>query len=289
MHNTEAITVGIKTFLRTRQLEQCLESLTRHQWFQVIIADDGEIDQERVEMYQNFEQRMPLRLLRLDFDTGLAGGRNEIVKNCDTEYILMLDDDQTVPNNIGDLKDVLDEDSSLGGVSCIWVEHGYKKCTACNIKLKGEDVIKEYTRRDHKNNSTLFTFNSMPYKKFDFIPNSTLFKKACLDYISWDSFYKIGKEHLDFYLSHKLANEWKFAVALNVYIGHYPGMEESSNYSKYRKGERIKVSNDYLLKKFQISRVLDGMKYIEPIKSIKDYWLIFKRQFELTLKYGFFR
>ena len=36
----------------------------------------------------------------------------------------MLDDDQTVPANIGRLAEVLDENPAIGGVSAMWLEHG---------------------------------------------------------------------------------------------------------------------------------------------------------------------
>ena len=285
---TEQITVGIKTFLRTDRLKLCLESLTRHQWQEVIVADDGEIDEEREAMYEHYQSVLPFKLLRLEFDTGLAAGRNEILKHCNSEYILMLDDDQTVPDNIGDLKNILDEDPSLGGVSGIWIENNEKTCQAYCLKLKGKDVIREYTKKDDRNNPTLYTSKGIRYKIFDFIPNSTLFRMACLNDITWDPFYKIDREHIDFYLMHKKAGRWKFAVAPDVEIGHHP-QNNSSKYMGYRTGKRMERSQKYFLEKFDLNAVLVGGKYIEEPKSLKELYVLLKRKLIITLKHGFNR
>jgi glycosyltransferase involved in cell wall biosynthesis len=256
MTETNEITVGVKTFLRTPKLRMCLESLARHPWREVIVADDGEIDAEREAMYAEAATRLPLKLLRLPFDTGLSAGRNEIVRQCATPYLLMLDDDQTVPANIGQLAEVLDENPGMGGVSCVWLEHGARKCTACDIQREGRKVFKDIVGEKPVNT----TGGGQRYVVFDFIPNSTLFRTACLLEQPWDPFYKIGKEHLDFYLAQKQLGHWQFAVSLDVEIGHHPQSSERS-YKSFRHGERVKVSERYFLRKFGIDEVVDRRKF----------------------------
>jgi glycosyltransferase involved in cell wall biosynthesis len=255
---TRGITVGVKTFLRTPKLRMCLESLAAHPWHEVIVADDGPVDAEREQLYAEFSRRLPLRLLRLPFDTGLAAGRNEIVRQCGTEYLLVLDDDQTVPDNIGVLAEVLDDRPELGGVSCVWLERSGRKCTACDIRVEGRKVIKEVAGEK----PVLTTAGGRRYVVFDFIPNSTLFRLACLRDQSWDPYYKIGKEHLDFYLAHRRLGRWKFAVSLDVVIGHHPE-GQSADYGQFRHGERVRASEKYFLEKFAVTEVVEGRKYID--------------------------
>ena len=259
MSETSGTTVGIKTFLRTSKLRMCLESLTNHAWHSVIVADDGPIDAKRERMYAELAERLPLQLLRLEFDTGLGAGRNEIVRQCQTDHLLMLDDDQTVPGNIGDLSEVLDEASEIGGVSCIWIERDGLKCTACDISIDGSRLIKE-CRADHEIRRTTA---GQRYVVFDFIPNSTMFRTACLRDQAWDPIYKIGKEHLDFYLSHKKLGKWRFAVSMDVRIGHHPE-GSSKKYARFRGGKRVKVSEKYFLDKFGVTEVIEGRKFIDP-------------------------
>jgi glycosyltransferase involved in cell wall biosynthesis len=255
MTATSDITVGIKTFMRTDKLRLCLDSLVQHPWREVIVADDGPIDAEREQLYSRFAERLPLKVIRLPFDTGLSAGRNEIVRQCDTPYLLMLDDDQTVPANVGRLAEVLDENPAIGGVSAIWLEHGERKCTACDIRLVGSKVVKEL--REHR--PVCQTSLGQRFVTFDFIPNSTLFRKECLTDSPWDPFYKIGREHLDFYLSQQRLGRWQFAVSLDVVIGHHPETSAAS-YREFRHGERIRVSDQYFLQKFGLSDVVEGRK-----------------------------
>jgi glycosyltransferase involved in cell wall biosynthesis len=255
MTSTRDISVGIKTFMRTDKLQLCLESLRQQEWRQVIVADDGPIDAEREQLYDRFAGQLPLNLVRLPFDTGLSAGRNEIVRQCQTPYLLMLDDDQTVPANVGRLAEVLDENPAIGGVSAIWLEYGERKCTACDIRLAGSKVVKEL-RPHHPVHETSL---GQRFATFDFIPNSTLFRKDCLTELPWDPFYKIGREHLDFYLSHQRLGHWQFAVSLDVVIGHHPETSGAS-YKEFRHGERIRVSDQYFLQKFGLSGVVEGRK-----------------------------
>lgn len=259
---TQEITVGVKTFLRTDKLRMCLESLAAHPWRAVIVADDGPIDEEREALYREFSGRLPLELLRLPFDTGLAAGRNEIVRRCGTEYLLILDDDQTVPENIGILAEVLEERPDLGGISCILLEKDGRICSACDVRVEGRRIVKEADR----DKEVLTTRRGLRYVLFDFVPNSTLFRMACLRDQAWDPFYKIGKEHLDFYLAHQRLGRWKFAVSLDVVIGHYPE-GKPADYAEFRRGERVRTSEKYFLEKFGVDEVIEGRKYIDEQRA----------------------
>ena len=73
----------------------------------------------------------------------------------------------------------------------------------------------------------------------------------------WDNFYKIGKEHIDFYLNHKLNTNWKFAVTPNVIITHNPGGQP--NYQQFRLGnKRLDKSDQYFYKKWKVKKIIDG-------------------------------
>jgi glycosyltransferase involved in cell wall biosynthesis len=267
---TRRITVGVKTFLRTDKLRMCLESLAAHPWHAVIVADDGPVDAEREALYGEFSRRLPLELVKLPFDTGLSAGRNEIVARCGTEYLLVLDDDQTVPANIGVLAEVMDEVPQLGGISCVWLEKSGRKCTACDLRVEGRRIVKEIVGEKPVHT----TRGGRRYVFFDFVPNSTLFRMACLRDQAWDPFYKIGKEHLDFYLMHQRLGRWKFAVSLDVVIGHHPE-GQSADYGQFRHGERVKTSERYFLEKFDVTDVVEGSKYIDEqgaVASLRIRW-----------------
>ena len=245
------ITVGIKSFLRPDAVKRTLAALEGHSFAEVIVADDAKIDEEKRKIYEHASRVIPnFRLLELPFDVGLSAGRNAIVAECSSDYLLMLDDDQEIPPNVLDLAEVLEVDEKIGGVSCFWIEFGRLKCNAANLIDKGVYIIKDIG--DEK------TFSTDSGKKFfyaDFIPNSTLFRVSCLKDCGWDPRLKIGSEHIDFFLSHKRLGKWKFVVCKDVVINHFPN--KSGQYSSLfrHKSDRLKKSEMIFKSKW-------GKKYI---------------------------
>lgn len=255
----KGISVGIKTFLRPKALDACLYSLCGYEWDEVIIADDSpsEAEYEYDQVYSFYRSELPLRVLRLPIDTGLAEGRNQIVSACSSEYLLMLDDDQSIDSSIDRMADVLKGDESLGGVSGIWLERGFRGCTGCNIFVDSGYVVKEIQKQPKEQ----LTPHGTRYVCLDFVPNSTLFRVSCLKELLWDPEYKIGREHVDFYLRHKYLGRWSFAVCLDAQIFHQPelGVDE---YASYRYGRREGVSEAYFRRKFGVEGVMEGKKLI---------------------------
>ncbi|MFY0605784.1 MAG: glycosyltransferase [Cyclobacteriaceae bacterium] len=259
------ITVGIKTFYRTDKLEDTLNALIGKSFSQVIIADDGEIDEAKDLLYDKYAELLPLKVLRLPHDTGLPYGRNRMIEACNTPYFLMLDDDQVIPDNIKVLLDILHGDSELGGVSCFWNEYGHIVCRAHNLHMIHGHLIKDKGRDQIKR-----TIGQTAYFLMDFIPNSTLYRKECFDEIKWDEAIKIGSEHVDFYMAQKQLGKWKFAVTPDVIIKHYPSIGTGTYEKKFRhQNERIKKYKQYVLKKWQFKDVLNGEGLLMINRGVK--------------------
>lgn len=257
------VTVGIKAFIRTDSLKATLQRLVPYSFPRILVVDDAPYDTTKEALYEHFKNRLPLEVVKLPFDTGLAAGRNEIVRRCTTEYLLMLDDDQGIRQDIAKLTEILLQDSKLGGVSCIWSEYGTIRCAACDLFEEGSSIVK-----DCRTAKQTFGTPDNRYIYFDFIPNSTLFRVDCLREQGWDPQFKIGKEHIDFYLAHKQLNKWHFAVALDVVIDHFP---EKNNdiYDEYRKSDdRLSRSLEYFLDKHNLDQVIRRNDFIKPRKEL---------------------
>lgn len=263
------ITVGIKSFLRPEALRRTLGALESFDFAAVLVGDDGAISAGKEEVYEWASSTLPgFALLRLPRDVGLSAGRNAIVEECGTDYLLMLDDDQEVPANVMELAEVLDHDLRLGGVSCFWREFGRMKCTATNIHEVGRYVVK-----DTNDVEIARTPSGVEYILADFVPNSTLFRTACLRDSAWDENFKIGSEHLDFYLAHKRLKKWTFAVVPSVVIEHYPKRKGgySSNYRHNR--DRLRASERYFREKWGKQGVIRGMQ-VQPVARVAERRLI---------------
>lgn len=257
------VTCGIKSFLREEKLEGCLKSLVGKGFNSVIVADDGEISKNKRALYDKYTHSLPLELVELPFDTGISAGRNEIVKRCKTEYLLLLDDDQMIPDNITSLLTIMDHDDRLGGISGIWNEYGLLECSATDLEISRKCIIRKIRLPKEK----LETKN-ISYYCYDFIPNSTLFRIECLLTQAWDPFYKIGSEHLDFYLAHKKLGRWLFAISPDVVIQHDPSEKTTSYKTTFRQNnERLKKSLEYLKHKWNIEHDLEVSRHIPTRKK----------------------
>lgn len=250
--------MGIKSFLRPHALERTLAGLMPFAFHSIVVADDGTIDERKGRLYEEASERMEsaFKLLRLPFDTGLSAGRNAIVEMAETEYLLMLDDDQEVPANLMDLAEVLETDQEIGGVSCMWREYGRYRCTATDLIDEDDFIIRDAQRRNFMTTNT-----GVSYAYFDLVPNSTLFRRECLVDQNWDPEYRIGYEHLDFFLAHKRLGRWRFAVAPAAVIEHFPARSgEYSNAFRHNR-DRLMYSQRYFFRKWSKARIIQGLPF----------------------------
>ncbi|MGQ4892557.1 MAG: glycosyltransferase family 2 protein [Candidatus Njordarchaeia archaeon] len=271
MRDLSDVTVGFKTFYRTEKLETALKSLVGLGIKEVIVADDGPEDNKKEEIYKKMKEYLPLKILKLPYDAGLGYGRKEIVKKCKTKYLLIIDDDMEVPNNVHLLKRILENEKDLGGIAGCWSEYGKLKCGAHNLGYKQGYVIRYVPERVEIN-----VIDDIPYVYFDFIPNSALFRMKALKDYCWDENYVINFEHIDFYWGHKQLRKWRFAVTPAVFFKHYPGGNKT--YRRFRLSrERSKRSKEYFLKKWNLKGVINlQMGFIHQTyspKSVLWFWL----------------
>jgi glycosyltransferase involved in cell wall biosynthesis len=273
MTKIDDITIGIKTFNRESKIRQSLLKASKFSVNKIIVCDDGDISASQQEFYDEMRKDRSFQLIRPEYDVGLSEGRNLILESTETPFLLMIDDDQLIPENISDLKEILVNDERLGGVSGFWHEHGRIICQAYDTYVSDRVLVKTIPRRKKEK------FNSLSYYVADHIPNSTLFRTSCLIASPWDPFYKIGYEHEDFYLSHKLLDKWLFAVTPDVIINHVPEGERHYDQNFRQKKERIDRSREHFLRKWNLDDVIGGL----PLKG----WTAASLLIQLIISTGF--
>ena len=74
------VTIGTKSFYRPKRIKWCLESIyqTDLGFNEVIVADDGEITEEKKQIFQEYKEKLDLKVLDLKYDYGLGGSRNRV-------------------------------------------------------------------------------------------------------------------------------------------------------------------------------------------------------------------
>ena len=165
MENNE-ITVGIKTFLRPKRLEKCLNSLVDKGFKEVIAVDNGIITEFKKKIYNNAESRLPLKLIKVDFDSGVGYITNVIVSEFKTPYLFIIDDDMEI-TNINPLKEILEENDEIGGVTGQLLDKNKLVLEAYNLYLIDKILIRG--PRKWRKENLLFTCSGIPYFIFDFI------------------------------------------------------------------------------------------------------------------------
>lgn len=280
----EDVTVGIKTFERYDRLEALLNSLQGLNVREIIVADDSldETYQSRgKEIYEKYSSSLPLRVLRLPYDSGLAYGRNKIYEKTDTSYLLLLDDDMIIPeaSSILLLKDILEHDLSLCGLATCLFENG-------RVRTGGHFLSerKGYLVRDVHSRVSVKFHRGIPYIFVDHALNAMLLRIECLDDYRWDERFKIEYEHLDFHWGHKQLGRWKFALTTSVFFYHNPGGNQNYinfRYSKHRKTQ----SKKYFLSKWNLKGVISIQTdlLIPPTRPLSCIWLGLKKSAPLSV------
>ncbi|MCP5368314.1 MAG: glycosyltransferase [Hyphomicrobiales bacterium] len=240
------VTVGIKAFIRTAELDAALASLAGKGFAQVVVADDSHMDDARRALYARHADRLPLRVLELPFDSGLSYGRNRLVEACATPYFLLMDDDMELTGDLGLLRRVLDSDPALGGAAGMWADHvgGPAYSNTGNLFVFDRCVVQDigFARRAGRVERP----GVPPYHVTDMITNLALFDMRVFDDALWDPAYKITREHEDFYLTHKARGRWKFATVPDFVCVHRPpsASAQASGYRAYRTRDETRARAD---------------------------------------------
>jgi len=277
------VTVGIKAFMRQDSLRDTLESLLPFDLHAVVVADDSGIDADRRALYDEMAAKLPLTVIEPPTDSGVAVGRNRIFDACKSAYLLLLDDDHVVPDNVGLLCDILRARPELGGVAGTWLEWGVPCSGACNLYRVGAWIYRDTGPRPET--ATLADGTRVIY--YDSIPLSAMFRADALADVRWDEAFKIGKAHMDFFLQHKHLGKWRFAITPRVVFGHYPatrgtkpaGREADAAYARMRRGQdRLQRSLTHLKRKWGVRGTVTGRTHITTSnprwKLVKHYALL---------------
>lgn len=250
------LALGTKLFSRTDRLRNLLSSIPEDTVTSVFVAHDGEWNSEKEALF-DCEYSVDVSLIDLEYDAGVSVGKNRIVDAIDQEFLLMVDSDHIVPNNVDLLVRQLKQVPTLGGIAGSIVEPERRRIwqSAKDLRETSDGLV-----RDASNGSEIEIVAGAPLARFHFVPSAILLRVECLEDYRWDESYVVGSEHLDFHVGHWKRTDWEFAVSPRVIFEHYPGGDES--YLSTRHGENVRKGREYFLSKW-------GYKYVRDKRA---YW-----------------
>lgn len=243
--------LGVTVFKRTNKLRELLDTVDGNIIDRVIVADNGNITPEKQRIYDAFSATT-LTILDVKYDAGLGYSRDKIVNELEEEYLLLVDSDVKLPNNVDLLRDQLRAEPEFGGIGGVLWEDTQIRSDCFDLHENGDSLI-----RDTNTEKRIRRVAGGPLVEFDVIQNVALFRRECLEDYSWDPEFKIGGEHIDFFVGHKQETEWQFGLNPNVLFKHNPGGD--ANYLQHREDiNELRKSKQRFLEKWEYNQVVNG-------------------------------
>ena len=265
------LTIGIKTFCRPHTLNESLHTLFTKNiiYYPIIIVDDSLNKYKVQNMYviNKYKKKysQDIKLIFLPFDSGLSKGRNVIVNNCKTKYLMIIDDSRTFTTNLNvtNMIRFLEENPDYHLISGV-----IDSRKGINSHFSG------LFNSIYENKDGVINIHAGPIKKIE----NKLFKNIydtniglnvfiarteCLKNVKWDDRQKLGEHKLFFYDWFKYG--YKCAICFDCKFECVNFRKYPDNLSSYRKrastefnsNDRIRINfSDKTKYKYNISHFL---------------------------------
>ncbi|RXI96466.1 glycosyltransferase [Anaerobacillus alkaliphilus] len=219
---SQKVTAIIKTFERKDCLDNLIRSIKKYYPdLPIIVVDDS----------KNPVPRDDVEYHILPFDSGVSKGRNFLVNQVKTPYVLILDDDYEFihETKIEKFVDVL-ENSTIDLVGGRWVMYDKNREKYRIHSYHGKLIIEDNVMYHTKNSNG----KEYGYKLYDIIHQFYLARTETMKNHPWDEGQKVN-DHIDFFLNYK--DTLKIALHPEVFIYHNKYRDEL--YSKFRNRQSI--------------------------------------------------
>lgn len=177
------------------------------------------------------------KIIQLPIDCGLSYARNALVKEVNTKYTLLVDDDEWFHKNtdLSKMKSLFNYDEKIGIVCGRLLQDNkikaYEKffmfCDKVLILMSWEMLL-------NKKLTTLRDFNNIKFGYADICYNFFIAKTSVLKEYTWDNRHKVHSEHLDFFLNLKINSDVKVVFVPDITIGHSPVIEKEYKDKRFR-------------------------------------------------------
>ena len=245
----DKLTIGIKTFCRPKVLDWNLSQWINLNLFKninVIIADDSFKEYKKknkiiIQKYKLLNNN--INYLDISENTGLSFGRNEIVKNCNTKYILIIDDSRSfnLQTNIPKMLNFLEElnyDLVAGKISERNKIHSHYTGIIKKISHKNNIPNVFLRKLEH---SERIKYSKLKIFKTHICLNVFIAKTDILKKFKWKDELKMGEHELFFYILYKNNIKCFFSPDCNFLQCSKLIKQYDKNIRKYRlRGEILK-------------------------------------------------
>ena len=262
-------TAIVVNFLREPYLFKCLESLNKiYPKMKIKVGENGEITEAKKKKVESFKNT---KYHELSYDSGVCAGRNRLVGQVRTKYVLVGDDDfqYTEQSKVAEMIQFLESNPEydlIGG----------------RIRQDGE--IKDYQGTFKFDNGTL-KLNELDLEniKYDVCGKSGLrFAKSELVFnffvartksvrkVKWDETIKIAYEHSSFFIEMLSAGQ-KVAFSPDPIVIHKPKLAEKINVDVYSKYRNRKSDKKRFFEKHEIHTLIDMQGRVDNLGGLEKF------------------
>lgn len=214
----DVLTIGITMFRRIDCLKRLVKSIKQfYPAVKIIVADNGDAQEEISGVDYHI----------LPFDCGLSACRNKLIELCDTEYLLIAEEDMefTAETRLEDFITILESNPEVGWVGGS-IRNGGPKESYCTALRKFKGQLEIVPAGDNPQLA-----QGVVYRLCDQTFNWGVGRKPFFARHKWDESLKIV-EHADYFWAVKQAAEWRVAWT-DVCVNHYKDRSDEA-YTQFR-------------------------------------------------------
>lgn len=229
------LTICVKTFIRPKTLDKCLESIrARYPDVKILVANDGP---------DPIVNNKADQVFNLPFDVGLSAGRNYLLDRVETEFVMFIDDD-TIFSETSKVEDMLG------------VLHNNSEIDLAAGKIRGNSFCGTLEKEHGILFRNVGSYSSIisGFKIYDYVLNLFVARTSKVKEVRWDEELKIV-EHMDFF--------WRAKGVLRCtaldHVYFHNTRERDAEYSKFRVG-RIPFFMQKQCEKIGVTEIRDRRK-----------------------------
>lgn len=269
----DQVTAIVISFLRPAYTIACIKSLKEnYPDIKIVVGENA----DRNEELANVCEEVGAKYVQLPYDSGICVARNTLIKDIETEYVLVGDDDffYTKEAGVDEMKKVLDSDGTIDLVGGRVRQNGEVKNYQGHI-VKRKNHFQTYAIIPEEEEYRVTQINpegdqTIRYCQADLTFNYFVARTEKVKAVPWDEEIKVAYEHFSWFWDFKEAGG-RVAFTPDAIVIHKPehiakevyGTEEHKTYMAYRnrKSDKERFYGKYNLD-YTIS--MNGQKNYAP-------------------------
>lgn len=257
MHNVTAIIIS---FLRPAYTIACVKSLKEtYPDIQILVGENGDYEPELADLVKEVGGRY----IKLPYDSGVCVGRNTLMQEVQTEYVLVGDDDffYTKDAMVDRMHTLLVNNPQIDLIGGRIRENGTIRNYQGSIERHDRMLRNTPINLDDGPQYSIDPESNLQWVKTDLVFNFFVARKASIIDIPWDNQIKVAYEHESWFIDLQDANRF-VAFSPNPIVVHKPDhirdiVEKSQKHPQYQQFRMRRNDKERFFTRHKLDYVID--------------------------------